>query len=192
MHTPAQVATFDISRENWEAYIGLNRGYRMLLAVILAALLCEALFLAVATFRAGPSTPLRTIALIALGTLAGICGVLAYGVFYLYRPGPDQVVVDPDGATFKFRNGRAIVIRWSRPRLRLRISRVVSRGTRAPSSQVVSVAIQGIKYPHMQLNQSALVAMLGAARSRNLQISESRVGRPDGGYWERIWIRGDG
>ncbi len=192
MRTPAQVETFDISLENREAYIVLNRSYRMLLAIILAALMCEALFLGVAAFRGGPSTPPRMIVLVALGTLASICGVLAYGVFYLYGPGPDQVVVDQDGATFKFRNGRTIVIRWSRPRLRIRISRVVYRDARVPSSQVVAVAIQGINYPHMQLNQSALAAILGVAWSRDLEISDSRLGRPDGGYSDRIWVRGDG
>lgn len=185
---------FDLTRENQEAYRKWNRSYRWLLAAILVALLGLALLLALVLLAPAshhpPYTP-RLVGYVSVtyAVIIFLCGLLAYGIFWTYRRGPDGVSIGEEGLIFDWNQGRRIVLRWMDSRFRLRVSRVAYPDPRVPNILSVQTAIQSLRYPYIELSEEALDAILVASRAHALEVSELRVLRTGGGYWDRIWIR---
>lgn len=191
----AEPIRFDISQENGRAYRGWIRQYRLMLIVGLAVLIGIGTVFA-AAFAASPAfhSRLQVVGYLPLAfayvIIASLSALLVYAAFWLYQRGPNLLTVSSEGLEFEFDHSKRVRIRWAEPSLKLRVSRVEFGDPTIPGSRVYSAAVQSLRYPHIELSQPALDAILSAARAMNLRITESSVASPGDRRWDRIVIRG--
>jgi hypothetical protein len=185
---------FEISKDNERAYRDWIRSYRFILGASLVLILGVGLFFGLAI--ADSSTAHSRLASVGVLPIVGayvavalLCGLLAYGAFWIYGRGPTQLTISVDGLLFDFKNGRMIRVRWADPGFSLRLSRIGFKNLADPGSQSTRVEVQSLRYPHIELNEPVLDVILSTARAMNLEVKESRTIWPDERYWDRIVIR---
>jgi hypothetical protein len=186
---------FDIASVNNAAYRQWIRSYRYLLSSLLIVLVGFECFFALilARLTAGLHSVSATdvpYVISAMVVVGGLCGLLAYAVSWMYRPGARSILVTAEGLTVAFNRGRPFELRWTNPRFRLRISRTAAPGNaEVGASGETQIAIQSARHPHIELTGPALSCILDAARARNLEVNELSVSLSQARSWDRIFVR---
>ena len=184
---------FDVSQENEHAYHEWIRNYRLLLSFALVLLVGLDILFALALVGSPhlrAHVPVGDYWIVASWyAMAVFLGCLmAYGVFWLYRPGARCVEVTFQEIRLEYADGRSLAWQWASPNFRLRISATGSVDSRSNQPKLLQMAIQSLHHPHFELNEGALSAILSTARANNLDIRTNRTPWPGNGFWDRIFI----
>jgi hypothetical protein len=184
---------FDVSKENDRASKEWMRSYRLLLWAILLGVVGFASFFSVAlvgAFGLRAHIPPEDFWIVA--TMYGLVitgtAVLAFGIFWLYRPGGQYLNLNSRGIAFVYRDGRMLEWQWSNPNFHMRISRSESLNTGTSPNPLNQIAIQSALHPHFELSEAAFSAIVSAAASQGLHVKRSVTSLPGGIAWERVVI----
>jgi cytochrome c biogenesis protein CcdA len=185
---------FDVSKENKAAWDDWVRTYRLMLLVGLVAISGVWVFFGLAlaglsTYHAHVPPQQYWIVLCILASILILIGLMVYAVLWMYRPGATWVAVSPEGLVLEFRGGRRIERRWLTQGFRLRISAVGSVDAISGKTKLNQVAVQSLRFPHFELSEDALSAIVAGAEARNLEVQRFHTALAGDLFWDRIIIR---